>query len=89
MKQDPRKTKIISCALHDFIEIACLYGYQIRLQLRDEKSITGRAIGTETTSDRREYLLLESAGKPHKIELVEIHRMQAITRNSQFDTVHF
>ncbi|MEO1888099.1 MAG: Rho-binding antiterminator [Methyloprofundus sp.] len=54
------KPTIISCALHDYIEIACLYGNQLKLELKNQKTLEGKAIGVVTSPDKKEYLLLES-----------------------------
>lgn len=69
---------IISCALHDYIEISCLYGYQVKLLLKDQRTIIGKTIDIIGSVDKREYLLLESL-PPIKIELTEIKQLQALT----------
>jgi Rho-binding antiterminator len=33
------KPTIIACALHDYIEIACLYGYQLKLELKNQQTL--------------------------------------------------
>ena len=78
---------IISCALHDYIEIACLYGYQIKLLLKDEQIIEGKAI-TIITFEKREYLLIECEQQT-KIELIEIKELQVLTPHAKFQTVFF
>lgn len=79
---------IISCALHDYIEIACLYGYQIKLLLKDEQTVEGTAINILSTSEKREYLLL-ACGQQIKIELIEIKELQVLTPQAKFQTVSF
>ncbi len=39
----------IDCALHDCFEMACVYHYQVKLDLRDESSVEGKCITTELT----------------------------------------
>ena len=79
---------IISCALHDYIEISCLYGYQVKLLLKDKRTISGKTIDIISSADKREYLLLESL--PHiKIELTEIKQLQVLTPGAKFQTVTF
>ena len=36
-------TQHISCDLHDYIEVACMYGYQVRLILKDQSTVEGKA----------------------------------------------
>lgn len=79
----------ISCQLHDYIEIACLYGYDIKLKRHQLPDIHGRAITTETSSGKKEYLILQTPNGNEKIELSDIASMTAITGNSHFDLVKF
>jgi Rho-binding antiterminator len=80
---------MISCQIHDYIEIACLYGFQIRLQLTDGTTQQGKAITTETTSDKHEWLILEQQTEFIKIDLTQIEIMQSLTTNRYFDQVSF
>ncbi len=38
----------ISCELHDFIEVACMYGYHVQLALKDDQVIEGKAVDITT-----------------------------------------
>jgi Rho-binding antiterminator len=78
----------ISCALHDYLEIACLYGYQIRLTLKDNQTVEGKAIDTLTTAEKREYLLIDN-GQKQQIELAELKKLQVLTPHAQFTEVVF
>ena len=78
----------ISCALHDYIEIACLYGYQVKLFLKDKQTIAGKAIDILSTHEKREYLLLDN-GRQHKIELIEIKELQVLTPQAKFQKMTF
>ncbi|MBC8210623.1 MAG: Rho-binding antiterminator [Gammaproteobacteria bacterium] len=80
---------MISCALHDYIEIACLYHYRIKLQLRTGQSVDAKAISTETSADKKEYLLVDSGSQRQRIELSLIQSMQALSANPHFDIIHF
>ena len=81
------QTTLISCALHDYIEIACMYGYQIKLLLKNKQTMEGKAIGI-STSEQREYLLLEN-GQQQKIELIEIYELEVLTSKTNFQKVSF
>jgi Rho-binding antiterminator len=84
-----RTAKMISCQTHDYIEIACLYGFQIRLQLTDGSSQQGIAITTETSSDKREWLILQQPAGKIQIDLMQIKSMQSLTANSHFELINF
>ena len=82
-------TKIIDCHIHDYIEIACLYDFQVNLELVNKASIQGRAKTTETSADKREWFLLEINDQSEKVEFSTIKSMQAITPNPHFDKIEF
>ena len=44
---------VIDCELHDFVEVACMYRYQLRLILKDGQVIEGKAVDIASTSDKR------------------------------------
>jgi Rho-binding antiterminator len=78
----------ISCELHDYLEIACLYAYQVRLILKDQQIIEGKALDTMTTAEKREYLVIDN-GKKQPIELRQIKKLQVLTANAKFSEVVF
>lgn len=47
--------ELISCELHDYIEVVCMYRYQIRLVLKDDSTIEGKARDILTTPDKRSF----------------------------------
>lgn len=79
----------ISCHVHDYIEIACLYRFEVALYLRNGDTLRGRAMNTVTRADKRECLLLQQASTSIEVELSEIAWMQALTRNPHFTRVEF
>lgn len=77
----------ISCNLHDYIEIACLYGYQVKLTLKNRQSIEGKAVDI-ITADKREYLLIDN-GEQQRVELAQLVKMQVLTAKAKFSEVFF
>lgn len=59
----------LPCDLHDYIEIACLYGYQLRLTLKDHQVVEGRAMNIYTHQSR-EYLVINQK----QSEAIELSR---------------
>jgi Rho-binding antiterminator len=72
----------ISCELHDYIEIACLYGYQVKLTLKNHSTLVGKAIDI-VTEDKREFWLIEG-NEPQRIDLTEIAKIEVLTANAKF-----
>jgi Rho-binding antiterminator len=80
---------ILPCHFHDYIEIACLYGFEICLQLDNAESVQGKALTTKTLSNKTECLLMLVGDQTVKVEITDILTMQAITQNPHFDQIEF
>jgi len=73
----------IDCADYDYIEIACLYQYQVELELPSGKS-TGTAITTEK-NNLGEFLVIEKENSAREsIRLDQIRRLIVKTKNARF-----
>lgn len=59
----------LHCDLHDYLEIACLYGYTLDIELIDGQQLTARAITTRTAPTREEFLELDTEGRRQEIRL--------------------
>lgn len=78
----------ISCELHDFVEVACMYGYQLKLILKNHQVIEGKAIDIVNSPERHEYLVIDSDSR-QQIELTQLAKMQVLTPNAKFSEVVF
>lgn len=78
----------IACELHDYLEIACLYCYDVKLTLKDGRVMEGKAKDTQVI-DKREYLILDRDGQMEAIELIALKKLQVLTANAQFKVVDF
>ncbi|MBA2484072.1 MAG: Rho-binding antiterminator [Nitrosomonas sp.] len=78
----------ISCDLHDHIEVVCMYGYRIRLELKDQQIIEGTAVDIITSPEKREYLLIKN-GQEQQIELTQLAKMAVLTPNAHFKEIIF
>ena len=81
--------KLISCELHDYIEVVCLYHYLVRLTLKDQSIIEGKARDIVTSPDKKEFLLLEMDDGSQQIELTTLRKMEVLSPNPQFQKVDF
>ncbi|MBX3640181.1 MAG: Rho-binding antiterminator [Nitrosomonas sp.] len=79
--------EMISCELHDFVEVACMYGYQLKLILKSGETVEGKAIDI-LSADQRELLVIDNGEKQH-IDLTSLTRMQVLTPNAKFSEVVF
>ncbi|MFO7579980.1 Rho-binding antiterminator [Nitrosomonas halophila] len=80
---------LISCELHDYIEVACMYGYEVRLCLKDGSVVTGRAKDILTNAEKQEFLLLDTETGTQQVELILLDKMQVLTPHAKFSEVIF
>jgi Rho-binding antiterminator len=80
--------KILKCDLHDYLEIACLYKFEVELILKDKTKILGIPL-TIKTINNIEYLYIKSVGKLLTVPVLDLFSMQASKENPHFDTVSF
>ncbi|MDX5371320.1 MAG: Rho-binding antiterminator [Pseudomonadaceae bacterium] len=59
----------LSCDLYDYLEIACMHQYRLRIELVDGSELQARALTTETTADKEEFFLVESAAGVQRLRL--------------------
>lgn len=79
-------TQLISCQLHDYIEIACMHGYRVRLTLKDGSGIEAKAVDIAVDGQKREYLVMEDGGR---VELNRLKRLEVLSANPVFESVDF
>ena len=80
---------MISCHQHDYIEIACLYQYPIRLTLRSGDKLEGIALDTQTNDQHEECIKVDTDGASQLIVLDTIAKMEALVENPNFQLVTF
>lgn len=80
---------MLSCDIHDYVEIACTYQFEVILTFKNGKQTTGKAIDTCLNAERKECLKLSTEKGDDLIELLAITSMQAKDKNPHFDLVSF
>ncbi|NWL77441.1 transcriptional antiterminator [Pseudomonas taiwanensis] len=66
----------LDCDLHDFLEIACLYRYLVKVELVDGGGFEARALTTHTSAEKEEFFVLEVEDGPCSVRM---DRLLAIT----------
>ena len=81
----------LSCNLHDYLEIACMYGYRVELKLNSGLVVCGKPITTGINKQRVEYLLFEMdpSLKKGKLLLNDLSSMLVTTKNAKFKNINF
>jgi len=77
----------LNCDLHDYLEIACLYGYTLDIELTDGQRLTARAITTRTASTREEFLDVDTAEGRREIRLDQLLAITPLDDNARFGRV--
>ena len=83
-----RQEGTISCELHDHIEVACLFGYELDVTLVDGSHVRGRASTTKTALGS-ESLVLENRSGKCDIPLHEILTISVLTPGARFQELQF
>lgn len=78
---------MISCDLHDYIEIACTYRYPIRLTMKSGAVIQGVALDTALNASREECIRVDLKGAETLVVLEDISTLEACVDNPHFHTV--
>ena len=82
-----RTYKPLDCDLHDYLEIACLYGYALDIELTDGQRLTARAITTRTSPTREEFLEVETENGRLEIRLDRLLAITPQNANARFGRV--
>jgi len=61
----------LNCDLHDYLEIACMHGYALQVQLIDDQCFAARALTTRTRNGQ-EFLVLQRDAAPFEVRLDQL-----------------
>lgn len=59
----------LNCDLHDFLEIACMHGYRLQVEVIEGASFIARALDTRTAPSKEEFLVLQGESGKQEIRL--------------------
>lgn len=82
-----REYQPLNCDLHDYLEIACLRGYRLDIELIDGGRLVAKALTTRTSTDKEEFLCLEAVDGPLEIRLDQLLAITPLEANAQFARV--
>ena len=66
----------LNCDLYDYLEIACMHGYRLQVELVEGQSFAAKALDTRTAPSKEEFLVLQTDAGPQEVRL---DRLLAIT----------
>lgn len=85
-------SKILSCDLHDYLEIACMFHYQVEVLTIENEVITGIAKDVKTLPDKKEVLILQSEHPQTaliEIRVTSMKHLKVLTPGARFEQVSF
>ena len=80
---------MLSCDLHDYIEIVCLYQYPLKLTLSSGAVLTGTARTTQYNDKRQECLLIQQQDTEQLVLLDDIALLEVTIANPHSQQVRF
>lgn len=81
---------MIKCADYDYIEIACLFHYPVKLEMKEgANTVEGIARDTARNVAKEECIVLDIEGEDVFIVLDKVASMTALVDNPHFSTVAF
>lgn len=83
------KYQPMSCDLYDYLEIACMRGYRLDIELKDGARLVAKALTTRTSSEKEEFILLETDDGQQEIRLDQLLAITPLDAHAQFGRVVF
>ena len=80
---------MISCEHHDYIEIACLYSYRVRLMLDSGAELEGTAVDTGRNQSKEECIKIRVGNADNLVVLDSIKTLEVLVKNPNFNSVTF
>ena len=81
--------KPIDCDLYDYLEIACMHRYQMRVTLDSGAVLRGRAVTTATQPDKTEMLVLLTRQGNQNVAMHQLKRIDIETKGATFQHLEF
>ncbi|WOH36418.1 Rho-binding antiterminator [Thalassotalea fonticola] len=80
---------MISCEQHDYVEIACMYNYLIRLTLNSGDEFEGVALEVKRNKSREECVKIKINNTESLFVLDSVSKIEALVDNPHFKVVSF
>ena len=80
---------MMSCEHYDYIEIACMKHYPIKLRFKDGSELTGQAFDTGLNPARQECIKIKIQQEMQMIPLDGINRLEVMIKNPHFQVIDF
>lgn len=79
----------VSCELYDYVELACLYRHEVRVQTTDGQALTGTALDARSDGLGNEFLVLRAPDRTLLVRLNAVTTMETLTEGAAAGEVRF
>ena len=79
----------IKCDLHDYVEVMCLFNYELEIVTIENEIIYGKALDVKNMKGKGEYLKIIHENQIDNIFLDKIEKINVLTNNARFTQVKF
>ena len=83
------ESSTIGCELYDYVELACMYHYKLRVRTTDGQSLEGTAIDARADGNGNEFMVMQAPGRELLIRLDAITTMETLTDGARVGEVRF
>lgn len=80
---------MISCNEHDYVEIACMYQYPIKVTMKTGGVIECKALDTQYNSAREECIKVDVAGIENEVIINNVAKIEVCIENPHFQEISF
>lgn len=80
---------MISCEKYDYIEIACMHRYPIKLTMKEGNVVLGIALDTARNESRQECLMINADDGEVLVVLDDISILEVSVGNQHFKSISF
>lgn len=77
----------LDCDLYDYLELACLHGYRLQIELVEGAGFVARALDTRTAPSKEEFLLLQTEDGQREVRLDQLRAITPLDPGARFGRV--
>ena len=77
----------LSCDLYDYLEIACMHRYQLRIELVDGGEVIAQAVTTRTESSKEEFFVVHNEQGEQRLRLDRLLAITPLNHGASFGRV--
>ena len=77
----------LACDLYDYLEIACMHRYRLRIELVDGGVLQARALTTRTEPSKEEFFVVQSEAGEQRLRLDQLLAITPLDPGASFGRV--